>query len=82
MLIKNFSYSNLSILFQKALVVLKIRGENSFIARGKGGYHSAWIDTDSHNFYEEILSLRIYGDILMVLASAQEEPVPQIQVLV
>lgn len=42
-------------------------------AEGFGGYHSAEVNEDTHNLFEEIPSLGIAGDLLMA-ASTTDEP--------
>lgn len=51
------------------------------IVQGRGGYHSAVIDVESHNLYEEVPSLGICGDILMAEASQAANPTPNFRVL-
>lgn len=51
------------------------------VVQGNGGYHSAVINTDTHNVYEEIPSLGICGDIVMAEASEAVHPVPNFRVL-
>lgn len=41
---------------------------------GKGGYHTAAVDVNSHNLYEEIPTLGIMGDVLMALATGGQNP--------
>ncbi|KAJ8728934.1 hypothetical protein PYW07_006630 [Mythimna separata] len=51
------------------------------VVQGMGGYHSAAIDAEHHNLYEEIPSLGICGDIVMAEASEAVQPVPNFRVL-
>ncbi|CAH0562740.1 unnamed protein product [Brassicogethes aeneus] len=46
------------------------------VAQHFGGYHSAVLDIDTHNFFEEIPSLGIARDVLMAVASQDAEPLP------
>lgn len=46
-----------------------------------GGYHSALINAETHNLYEEVPSLEICGDILIAEASEAAQPVPNFRVL-
>ncbi|KAL1489198.1 hypothetical protein ABEB36_014131 [Hypothenemus hampei] len=50
------------------------------VAQGFGGYHANRIDEDSHNLFEEVPSLGIAGDMLMAVASAAAEPIPNFHV--
>lgn len=51
------------------------------VVQGMGGYHSAVIDQESDNLYEEVPSLGICGDILMAVASEAVNPTPNFRVL-
>jgi hypothetical protein len=42
--------------------------------QGLGGYHSAAIDAETHNLYEEITCLGVAGDMLMAAASPDDIP--------
>lgn len=48
------------------------------IVQNKGGYHAAEIKAETHSLFEEIPSLGIAGDVLMALATADDEPVVNI----
>lgn len=50
------------------------------IVQGLGGYHAAVITADNHNLFEEALSLAIAGDMVMTLASPDDEPIPNFRV--
>jgi hypothetical protein len=45
-----------------------------------GGYHAAEINVDTHNLFKEVPSLGITGDMDMVLASPEAEPLPNFHV--
>ncbi|APG78157.1 Capsid [Hubei tetragnatha maxillosa virus 8] len=46
-------------------------------AGGHGGYHSATIDQESHNLFEEVPTLGVAADAVMALASPDENSVQQ-----
>ncbi|PNF36255.1 hypothetical protein B7P43_G08463 [Cryptotermes secundus] len=50
------------------------------VAQGLGGYHSPTINEDNHNLFEEIPSLGIVGDMVMLLTSEAPEPELNIRV--
>lgn len=50
------------------------------IVQGFGGYHANAIHVDNHNFFEEVPSLGIAGDVVMALAAPDPEPVPDFRV--
>nr|XP_046478694.1 uncharacterized protein LOC124217327 [Neodiprion pinetum] len=51
------------------------------VVMGRGGYHSAVINANSHNLYEEIPSLGICGDIVMAESSEAPQPAVNLGVL-
>jgi hypothetical protein len=50
------------------------------VVQGFGGYHANAIDVNTHNLFEEVPSLGIAGDMVMTLASPDNEPVPNFRV--
>jgi len=50
------------------------------VVQGMGGYHATAINADTHNLFEEVPSLGIAGDMLMALARAEVEPVPNFRI--
>lgn len=50
-------------------------------AGGYGGYHSAKVDEDTHTLFEEVPSLGVAGDLLMAVASADDEPIQNYRVM-
>lgn len=52
------------------------------MVQGFGGYHANVINTDTHNLFEEVPSLGIAGDMVMALAAAALEPVPNFRVAI
>jgi hypothetical protein len=50
------------------------------INQGHGGYHSAAVDGEKHNLYEEVPSLGIAGDMLRAAASQDENPEPTLKI--
>jgi hypothetical protein len=50
------------------------------VVQGMGGYHSSAITVDTHNLFEEVPSLGIAGDMVMTLARAEPEPVPNFRI--
>lgn len=55
---------------------VKVPSLPTAVSGGKGGYHSAALDLDSHNLFEGVPSLGVAGDMLMAIATDAEEPVP------
>lgn len=50
------------------------------VVQGLGGYHAAAVNQDTHNLFEEVPSLGIAGDMVMALASAVPEPIPNFRI--
>lgn len=49
-------------------------------AQGMGGYHTAAIDVQNHNLFEEVPSVGIAADIVMSLCQEADEPVPNFRI--
>lgn len=50
------------------------------VVQGHGGYHANAINADTHNLFEEVPSLGIAGDMVMSLATADPEPIPNFRI--
>lgn len=60
--------------------LLEIPALPTTVVQNFGGYHANIIDENTHNLFEEVPSLGIAGDMVMALASDEDEPIPNFHI--